>query len=75
MTDAELDCCIDILRDSVTRAFSHFDRTEAKRLSTVFHALLRERAARLDQRGERGRSLVLPIQDYPHPSNQIGGVL
>ena len=73
MTDAELNHCIDILRASVTRAFNHYDRGEAKQLGTVFHALLRERAARLDQCGERGRSLVLPIQDYPHPTNQIGG--
>jgi hypothetical protein len=52
MTDAELNRCIDILRASITRAFNHYDRGEAKQLGTVFHALLRERAARFDQCGD-----------------------
>jgi len=73
MNDNDLDRCIDVIREATTKAFNEFRRSEARELGFVFHALLRERLARADQCGERGRSLVLPIQDYPHPTNQIGG--
>ncbi len=73
MNDNDLDRCIDVIREATTKAFNEFRRSEARNLGFVFHALLRERVARSDQCGERGRSLVLPIQDYPHPTNQIGG--
>jgi hypothetical protein len=52
VTDDELEYSLDTLRDFSVQAFNRGDRVGARRLGFVFHALLRERRARFDQRGD-----------------------
>lgn len=73
MTDDELEFSLDVLRELSVKAFNSGNRSDARRLRFILNALLKERAARFDQRGEKGRSPVLPTQDLPAPINLVGG--
>lgn len=54
MTDDELEFSLDVLRELSVKAFNSGNRSDARRLRFILNALLKERAARFDQRGENG---------------------
>jgi hypothetical protein len=72
MNDDELEYTLDVLQEISLQSYKDGRKSDSRRLLFIFNLLEKERLTRLDQCGEKGSSLVLPLQDYPHQQTLVG---